>query len=51
MRKLPNEKELKALAQMAQDFEAEIKEQSEKARKIAMKLEKASSKHNQKQAK
>ena len=49
MNKLPDEKELKALAEMAQDFEAQMRDQSETARKIAMELEKAISKDQKKQ--
>jgi hypothetical protein len=39
MSKLPDEQELKALVEMAKGFEAQIREQSETARKIAIKCE------------
>jgi hypothetical protein len=39
MNKLSDEKELKTLIVMAKEFEAQIKEQSEIARKIAMEFE------------
>ena len=39
MSKLPDEKELRALVEMAKDFEAQMKNQSETARKIAMECE------------
>jgi hypothetical protein len=39
MNKLPDERELKALVEMAKSFETQIKEQSEIARKIAIKCE------------
>lgn len=52
MNKLPNEQELKALAEMAKNFEAQIREQSETAREIAMECEEAiSKKQKQQQAK
>ena len=40
MNKLPDEKELKTLVAMAKEFEAQISEQSEIARKIALDCEK-----------
>lgn len=40
MNKLPDEKELKALVAMAKNFEVQMKDQSETARKIAMECEK-----------
>ena len=39
MNKLPDEKELKILVAMAREFEVQIREQSEIARKIAMECE------------
>ena len=49
MNKLLNEQELKVLAEMAQDFEAQMKEQSELAIKIAIECEKAIGKEQNKQ--
>jgi hypothetical protein len=40
MKKLPDEKELKALVTMAKDFDVQIREQLEIARKIAIEYEK-----------
>jgi hypothetical protein len=39
MSKLPNEQELKALVEMAKNFETQIREQSETVREIAIKCE------------
>jgi hypothetical protein len=39
MSRLPDEQELKALVEIAKGFEAQIREQSEIARKIAIKCE------------
>jgi len=39
MKQPPSEQELKELLAMAKDFEKQIKDQSEKARKIAIKYE------------
>jgi hypothetical protein len=50
MTKLPDEKELKALVAMAKDFEVQIREQSEIARKIAMKCEIISNKQKEQKA-
>jgi hypothetical protein len=50
MNKLPDEKELKGLVAMAKEFEAQIKQQSETARKIAIECQKAI-KEQQKQQK
>ena len=48
MSKLPEEKELQALTQMAKDFEAQMREQSEIARKIAIECEKIINKEQDK---
>ncbi len=40
MKQQPSEKELKELVTMVKDFEAQIKDQSETARKIAIKYNK-----------
>lgn len=50
MKQKPNEKELKELLSMAKDFEAQIREQSEIAREIAIEYEEALSKKQKKQA-
>lgn len=49
MNKLPNEKELKVLVAMAKDFEAQIREQSEIAKKIAMECEETINKKQEEQ--
>ena len=49
MSKLPDEKELKALVAMVKEFEEQIREQSETARKIAMECEEAVNKNPKKQ--
>ncbi|VEP18750.1 conserved hypothetical protein [Hyella patelloides LEGE 07179] len=49
MNKLPDEKELKALVAMAKEFEAQIKEQSEIARKIAVECEEVLSRKQKEQ--
>ena len=48
MNKLPEEN-LKELVEMAKNFEAEMQEQSEIARKIAMECEKTTNKNQKKQ--
>ena len=50
MKKLPDEKDLKDLAKMAKNFEAQMREQSETARKIAMKYKEALNKKQKHQA-
>ncbi len=49
MNKIPDEKELKALVAMAKEFEAQIREQSETARKIAMDCEETINKKQKEQ--
>ena len=49
MSKLPDEQELKILVEMAKDFEAQMREQSEIARKIAIECEEAINKKQKKQ--
>lgn len=49
MNKLPDENELKALVEMAKNFEAQIREQSETARKINIQCERAINKKQQEQ--
>lgn len=49
MKNLLNEQQLKALTEMAKNFEAQIREQSETSRKIAMDCEELVSKQKNKQ--